>query len=496
MGMGKLTKNLLLQYASHSDKEIQKAYRLRFCEELLKKGLVSIDDIPLGFARGIDPSEFFILLTDSALTYDETSAIWENYFEIVSKTNVAQIFVAYGIIKLCNSRVNSSVKERGYQWLRELPEINWEGLLLECLLDDESFNHKLAKIGLDRIKKTPESLNMEYMVEYIPSYPVRFRLIKILSAKKQQNVSAFLLSYCLKNLIPQLSASENGEGAKYLPQALNVLPLIINCMTSSEGITEENCNLLSNLYVADKIDMDTYLKISAKLAKLADKENNIYVQFLSDGLVKAAKQSPEALAQVERIMKKALAVIESNGPIRKILYSLSLIAWNYNSREDFEIKILPPLKKLVLSKIYAVQSGSGSFYHNFYLHWIKMDKEVFLEVAAQVPEDQVCELMRFIAAEQPQLWDKFLAKIKNKEQIIPTIICSLIEVCKDENCAAVREKAGCKIKDFLNNFKFSEPICKIISENLQTVDDLKYLQVRSIKLSAREVADILSLLNE
>lgn len=86
--------------------------------------MVSIDDIPFGFAKGINPADFFILLTETALTYDETSVIWENYFEIVSKTNVAPVFVAYGIIKLCKSRVSSSVKERGYQWLRELPETN------------------------------------------------------------------------------------------------------------------------------------------------------------------------------------------------------------------------------------------------------------------------------------------------------------------------------------------------------------------------------------
>lgn len=451
--MGKLTKKLLLQYASHSDEEIQKAYRRRFCEELLKKGLVSIDDIPFGFAKGINPADFFILLTKTALTYDETSVIWENYFEIVSKTNVAPVFVAYGIIKLCNSRVNDSVKERGYQWLRELPETNWEDHLVNYLFQESSFNHKLAEIGLERVKKTPESLNMEDMLEFIPSYPVRLKLIKILAAKKQQKVCVVLLNYCLEDLILKSFKSKNDECAKYLPQALKLLPLIINGMTSSEGLTETNCRWFSIFYTADNIDIDTYLKISDKLAKLADKENNNDINSLLEGLKKAAKQSPEALLRVENITKKALAVSK---------------------------------KKTLIFDVLC----------NLYLHWIKIDEDIFLKIAAQVPEDLVYELMRIIAVEHPQLWDKFFAKLKDQERMIPTIICSLIKIYEDENCAAVREKAGCKIEDLLNKFKFDKITCKIISQNLQTIEGLKNLQVRSTKLSVQEVADILSLLNE
>lgn len=494
--MGKLTKELLLQYALHSNKEIKKAYQLRLCEELLKKGLVTIEDIPFDFTKGINPNDFFVLLTNQALNYCETSQVWDTYFEIVSKTKVAQIFVAYGMIKLCNSHINSSVKERGYQWLRELPETNWEGRLIECLFGDDPFNHKLAKIGLERCKKTSESFAMEYGVEYIPSYPVRLSLIKILAAKKQQKVSAFLLTYCLKKLNPELSDSENKKGAEFLPKALNLLAYIANSMTSSEGITEENCCLLSKLYISGKIDTDTYLKISAKLTMLADKKNNSYAYYLSDGLGKAARESVEYLPLVEKIMRKQLAVLENKEQIRKILDSLSVIAWHYKGREDFVTEILPPLKKLFLSRVSVVQGASSALYRHLYYSWAEMDKEVFLKIAAHALENEACELMRFVAAQYPQLWDKFFAKLKFSEQMASTIIYHLINIYSDEKCAAVHEKASSEIKSLLKKFKFSEFLVETLSDKLQTVEEFKSLQVRSSELSAQEVNDILNLLNQ
>lgn len=494
--MGKLSKELLLQYALHSNKVIRDAYKQRLCVELLKKGLVTIEEIPFDYTKGINPNDFFVLLTDTALNYCETSRIWDTYFEIAFQTKVDSIFVAYGIMKLCNSHVNSSVKKHGYHWLRELPVTNWEGRLIECLLGQEPFNHELAKIGLERCKKTSESLAIEYAVEYIPSYPVRLSLIKILAAKKQQKVSAFLLNYCLKKLIPELSDSENKEGAEFLPQALKLLAYIVNSMTSSEGITEENCTLISKLYVANKIDTDIYLKISAKLTMLADKKNNSYSCYLSDGLGKAARQSDVYLPRVEKIIRKLLTVLESKEQIRKILDSLSVIAWHYKRQEDFAETILPPLKKLFLSRIPVVQGASSALYRNLYFLWIEMDEEVFLKIAAQTSENQICELMRLIAAKYPHLWDKFFAKLEITQQMAVTAICHLINVYSDEKYAAVHEKASCKIKYLLKKFKFQKVYVDILSDELQTVEEFKSLEVKSTELSAQEVNDILALLNE
>lgn len=485
-----------MQYALHSNKVIRDAYKQRLCVELLKKGLVTIEDIPFDYTKGINPNDFFVLLTDTALNYCETSRIWDTYFEIASQTKVDSIFVAYGIMKLCNSHVNSSVKKRGYQWLRELPVTNWEGRLIECLLGQEPFNHELAKIGLERCIKTSESLAIEYAVEYIPSYPIRLSLIKILAAKKQQKVSAFLLNYCLKKLIPELSDSENKEGAEFLPQALKLLAYIVNGLTSSEKISEENCTLFSNLYLANKVDTKTYLVWAVKLVKLADNLNNSYVCNLTDSLVKAAKQSPKYLPLIEKIIEKQLAVLGSDERKRQVLYSLSLIANAYMEKENFTGEILPPIKKLFLRHVTAVHGGSAVFYRNFFNLWIKMDKEVFLKIAVHAPEGEVCGLIRMIGTEYPELWDKFFAKIEISQQMAPTVICHLINVYSDEKYAAVHEKASSKIKYLLKKFKFQKAYVEILSDELQTVEEFKSLQVKSTELSAQEVNDILALLNE
>lgn len=82
-----------MQYALHSNKVIRDAYKQRLCVELLKKGLVTIEEIPFDYTKGINPNDFFVLLTDTALNYCETSRIWDTYFEIAFQTKVDSILL-------------------------------------------------------------------------------------------------------------------------------------------------------------------------------------------------------------------------------------------------------------------------------------------------------------------------------------------------------------------------------------------------------------------
>lgn len=483
-----------MQYALHSNAEIKKAYQKRLCEELLKKGLVSIDDITLDFKKELKPNDFYALLTDTALTYCETSQIWETYFKIISSEKVYPLSAAYNVIELCRSDVTEEIKQRGYQWLRNFPAAQSENSLISSLLVDDSENSELIKIAFEKSQRLPDGYNIMYCVEEIGFYPALLDFIEILAAKKQHSVNIYLIRFCLKKLFHTLADSEYPERKSLFPKAYQIFTSLVNGLSSSEDISPEITGDIYNLYATDKIDTKTYLALSTKFVLLADKDNNRHMSSLNNGLPKAAKETVENLPVIEKIIEKQLDVTDEKEILRDLLLKLSQIAHLYREKENFTTEILPPLRSLFLKKVALLENAHKVVYQCCRNAWAKMDISVFLKIACYAPEGEICNLLRFTGKEYPHLWKKVFNKIRFDELRAVTVIFHLIEFYDKDEFASLRHVIESNIKKLLMTYSFSEVHADILTKKLQTVKALSDLQVQSKELSSKEVNEILALL--
>ncbi len=492
--MGKLTKELLLQYALSSNAEIRKAYQKRLCEELLKKGLVSIDDIDLDFKKGLKPDDFYALLTDTVLTYCETSQIWETYFKIISSEKVYPLSAAYGVIELCRSEVTDEIKQRCYQWLRNFPAGQSESNLISSLLVDDSQNGELIKIAFEKSQRLSDGYNIMYYVDDIEPYPALLDFIEILAAKKQHSVNIYLIRFCLKRLFHALADSEYPDRKSLIPKAYQIFISLVDGLSSSEDISSEMTGDIYNLYATDRIDTKTYLALSTKFTLLADKDNNRHLSSLNNGLPKAAKETVENLPVIEKIIEKQLALMNEKEILRDLLLKLSQIAHLYREKENFTTEILPPLRRLFLKKAALLENASKPVYQCCRNAWAKMDISVFLKIARYAPEGEICDLLLFTGKGYPHLWKKVFNKIRLDELKAVTVIFHLIGFYDKDEFASLRHTIEGNIKKLLTTYSFSEVHANILTEKLQTVKALRHLQVQSRGLSSEEVNEILALL--
>ena len=497
--MEHLTKELLLQNARHPDQRVKKAYMQRLFKELLIKRMVLIEDIDFSLFTPLDMVSFFYGLTEKVLEYDDTSSVWNTYFEIISKAPVSRLYPASQVLNICQSDVCDELKEQAYKWLRNLSCLKYDEEKLICnLLTCKPFNEEFGKIALERFKYLQQSSSVFYSIRDLSDEQteLKLNLFEKLLKRSDERFHNKISEYLLKKEIPRLYAKKGVPFKEYLNRAISLLVLSVERLKdvgNKGGILSAG---IYDIYRNKIIDTDLFLYLYSQLINSFDEDkNNSYQVEISQNLVKVSKGASDKIDVIVDIYEQILNNLTDNMLLHQIMHNLTIIVHNYQKLPDAKNNIVQRIADLFLSKVSVFKESKTCIYFVCLKMWDKIDEDVYFQTAINAPVFDVADVIQDIVYHHHDLRDNFFQSLILSEENVFYILNKLIHIVnvgsKEHSDFACKQ-----LEAFIEKYNFSEKEVEILNETLSDFEKLKHLQVKIPYLEEDEINKLLALLEE
>lgn len=488
----KLTKELLLQYAQHSNRDVREAYQNRIYAELLKgdKGLVTIDDIVFG--ENFSKYTFYTKLTKKAqATLGVMSKSWEIYFKVISHYKQDCNFVAWDVIGLIET-LPFRLKKLCYNWLEQQPQETFSGLVVGELLK-YPLDYKLYEIAL---KHYPH-LKGEYydIAHYLKEYPI--------------DKVNYLLN--IVEALPNIEKSRNAEDfSELLLSNLHILPenkklarkriedILLKIFSNSQNDACNNVtsNLLRMSCREKKINTNCYLSLIGLSMNYIKMRNQPFLEEQLQDLYKSTQNNNKSFAPVYGILSKAMS-LPNGGGLETDMANLSQIFQINKENKTFLKNFLPKYKKLYLQHISMVDDASPVTFYRLFNFWSEMDKNVLIETIRHAPSRCYESILGYIRSKTPELWSEAFDTLDLQKFSNYALATNLITQLNDETYAHLADvtlESIKKILDYYNDFDYEE--ATILSKRLKSNPLTASLTVKCRELSVQQVKSLLKIIKE
>lgn len=488
----KLTKELLLQYAQHSNRDVREAYQDRIYAELLKgdKGLVTIDDI--AFGENFSKYTFYKKLTQKAqATLGLMSKSWEIYFKLISHYKQDCNFVAWDVIGLIKT-LPFRLKKLCYNWLEQQPLEAFSGLVVGELLE-YPLDYKLYEIAL---KHCPY-LKGEYydIANYLKEYPI--------------DKINYLLN--IVEALPNMEESRSAEDfSELLLSNLHILPenkklakkriedILLKIFSNSQNGACSNVvsELLRTACREKKINTNCCLSLIGLSMNYIKMRNQPFLEEQLQDLYKLTQNNNKSFASVYAILAKAMSL--SNGSGSEIeMANLSQIFQVNKKNKTFLKNFLPKYKKLYLQHISMVDDASPVTFYRLFSFWSEMDKKVLIETIRHAPSRCYESILGHIRSKTPEFWSEAFDILDLQKFSNYALATNLITQLNNEvyaHLADVTLESLKKILDYYNDFDYET--ATILSKRLKSNPLTASLTVKCKDLTVQQVKSLLKIIKE
>lgn len=495
--MGKLTKELLLQYANHSSSVVREAYYKRIAEEVLKEdGIIRFADIRFDeHDKALDVTVFYTNLYNCVVEKNADPKSIRRFCQIADQDKCYQGNAAYRLFDLVSYLNGTSLELNNFlnAYMPKVAPSYYDSSLICSLL-------AMPQIPgfISLAKKRAEYLSAYYpeVIDALEELPAEYLddaldIVEILLPINDSAQSRSLLSYLGRILKKQgldFQQEKTQRKKRFFKVMLEaVLSLDYGNSKEIETINSElfafhRDALLSDNVMADILEyefnkmvlgQERYISEALnRLMLLIGKDIMVAVRFskiLSNLMPKCRHTRTEILFTVIRIIY-ALTNKQFTAHYvgcYDLLYRQNLAAFNQFTRHQ----------AIVTANI-AIELEN---------------RELLLHLVGEAPFYEA--ILEKIAEKKPDWWlpafeSLHLLRIDDKEFFTGVLIYL------SDKFPALRKDIGSALEKTLDIFRFSERQATEIQKMLDNRPILSFLQVKGENISVEEVSEILALLEE